>query len=435
MKKALTSILVLALGHSCLNGQEIFLPSTLYVICDCENKTVLYPEGFIARCGQSLDFEGKRELAISAETDSITISSKEAWKKRIKTDIIPAYMSHIPSGAKARVLCIGESTTAMQCRNPCTEEGSPKNWVALVQEILSPAIHVTGDIGHGGWSSYTYLNWPCAAKLDKNAPVSFFKMETMWYALGLYTRTGQEFNASTEQLSLIALTPFGKYKMDGHPQLWKLVQHLGKREGYPKFVNMDNYDGSSVQIAQLHQWAEELMDNPQNPFYDKATARSTDHAFSLETFLERSGEQAPTHVVLNIGINDGDGSNSPASSRECFEKLLKCFGNLPVAHFVNRWPGVCDPDSWPEARCRKYDVNGNTANLLRLQKEWRTVTAANDNWYELDVWHCQYPASQSDEKMEDGILDCSRNDVHTGYMGIVTSAWQVAGWLCHCLSS
>ena len=54
--------------------------------------------------------------------------------------------------------------------------------------------------------------------------------------------------------------------------------------------------------------------------------------------------------------------------------------------------------------------------------------------YLLDVWHCQSPVSQHEEKYSGGVLDCSLNDVHTGYEGQMSAARQVLGWLYHCLS-
>lgn len=416
-------------------GQSCFPTSVIYSRTDCPERTVLYPEGFMSQSGVYLTFDGSREVEISASLDRVTLTDPSGNRIEEKVSVVISDPSSLPSKLKARVLCFGESTTEIRCKDPRDPFSKGKNWVMIAREDLPKGVELTGNIGHGGWATYTYLNWPCAAKLDPNTPDSFFKPETMWYALGLESQTGEKFDGSKEQLSLIAVTPFGKNPMDGSKALWELVQRLSKRREYPEFGCEDDYTGSESQIEYLREWAGELMDNPINEFYDKNTARKGDHAFSLKAYLKRSGEKAPTHVIINIGINDGDGANSLESSRECFEKLVRCFGDIPVAHFVNRWPGVCDKAMWEGYRPRQYDINGNTFNLLRLQNEWRSVADKYENVYELDVWHCQFPASQLEEKLgKDGVLECSKNDVHTGYMGEVSSAWQVVCWLTYVLN-
>lgn len=433
MKRFLLTLLLLTLAAIAAEGQEIFYPSTIYCMKDNPRKTVLYPEGFMARRGNFLSINGMREMPLSEGMDSIRIVDNESHSRSVALDIITADPAAIKPGTKARVLCFGESTTEMRCRSPFNTTEKPRNWVMMAQEQLPAGIELTGNIGHGGWSTYTYLNWPCAAKLDPNTPPSFFKPKAMWYALGLATATGEEFSGSRDQLSLIAVTPFGRYPMDGCRELWELVQLLGRRNGYPAFDDDSAYSGTKAQIKALRDWAEELMDNPINEFYDKKTARKGDHAFSLAAYLKRSGTKAPTHAVINIGINDGDGANSLESSRQCYEKLIDCLGGIPVAHYVNRWPGVCDKSLWPGFLPRQYDINGNTANLLRLQQQWREAAAQRTNLYELDVWHIQAPASQLEEKIAAGVIDCSKNDVHTGYFGIESSAHQVVCWLIHIL--
>lgn len=429
-------------------AQAIFMPSVIYGRSDCPERTVLYPEGFVGEDGTAFSFCGKRELALTADTDSVVLCSGDnscaAEDIRVAAEdncfsvavqVVMTAPEDLPRKVRARVLCFGESTTAIRCTDPYNPASEGKNWVMLASEDLPEGIELTGNIGHGGWATYTYLNWPCAAKLDPNAPETFFKPETMWYALGLKSQTGEEYSGSLEQLSLMALTPFGKNLMDGAECLWKLVQRLGTVQGYPGFHYDEEYTGSAEQLALLNAWADDLKDRPLNEFYDRKTAEKGDHAFSLEAYLRRSRERRPTHVIVNIGINDGDGANSLESSRICFEKLMRCFGDIPVAHFVNRWPGVCDKTLWEGYIPRQYCINGNTLNLLRLQKEWRETASKLGNVYELDVWHCQYPASQFEEKLTpDGRLDCSLNDVHTGYMGEVTTAWQAVCWLYHILS-
>lgn len=429
-------LLAFACGQAAVpvQAQAVFMPSVIYGRADCPERTVLYPEGFAGEDGIAFSINGGREVPLTADTDSIVLCSGDMSFK-VKVPVVMTDPEALPRRVRARVLCFGESTTAMRCKDPYNPDSKGKNWVMLASEDLPEGVELTGNIGHGGWATYTYLNWPCAAKLDNNAPDTFFRPETMWYALGLAGQTGEKYTGSPEQLSLMAVTPFGKNAMDGAEPLWELVQRLGSEKGYPAFPHKEKYTGSEKQIRYLNEWAGELMEMPLNEFYDRETAKKGDHAFSLKAYLKRSGERRPTHVIVNTGINDADGANSLESSRLCYEKLMECFGNIPVAHFVNRWPGVCDKTLWSGYIPRQYCINGNTRNLLRLQKEWRDAAARLCNVYELDIWHCQHPASQLEEKVTSGgKLDCSLNDVHTGYMGEVSTAWQAACWLYHMLS-
>lgn len=410
-------------------GQPVFMPSVIYGRSDCPWRTVLYPEGFVGEKGVTFTINGAREAALTEDMDSVLLCSGDT-SFTVKIPVVLTDPEELPRNVRARVLCFGESTTAVRCRNPYDTDGEGKNWVMLATEELPDGVEMTGNIGHGGWATYTYLNWPCAAKLDPHAPETFFRPEEMWYALGLESLTGEKFNGSARQLSLIVHTPFGKYQMDGSPALWELVRRLGTENAYPDFPVNEKYTGSQEQVSSLRDWAERLMDNPINEFYDRKTAENEDHAFSLDAYLERTGEGRPTHVIINLGINDGDGLNSIESSAQCHERLMKCFGNIPVAHFVNRWPGVCDTSLWEGYIPRQYEINGNTYNLLCLQEQWKAVDAKLDNIYGLDVWHCQFPASQLQERItQEGKLDCSLNDVHTGYMGEATTAWQAVCWL------
>ena len=334
-------------------AQEIFMPSVIYGRSDCPERTVLYPEGFVREDGILYSINGSRETALTENTDRVVLCSDDTCLT-VKVPVIMTDPETLPRNVQARVLCLGESTTAIRCKDPYSPAGAGKNWVMLASEDLPEGVELTGNIGHGGWSTYTYLNWPCPAKLDPNAPDTFFKPETMWYALGLESQTGEKYSGTVGQLSLMAVTPFGKNAMDGDESLWKLVQRLGSENGYPAFPHKEQYIGSPEQIKYLNVWAEELMKTPLNEFYDRETARKGDKAFSLEAYLKRSGERPPTHVIVNLGINDADGANSFESSRLCFEKLVCCFGNIPVAHFVNRWPGVCDKTMWEEYIPKQY---------------------------------------------------------------------------------
>jgi len=303
--------------------------------------------------------------------------------------------------------------------------------------------------------------------MDKGAPSHFFNSETMWYALGLRSVSGKDFNKEDWQYDLIAKTPFGKYTVDEHPCLIEFAKLVSGRYGYPVF------DGS------IQKWADDLATNPINEFYSQEAAKEGSHAFSLKKYIERyrtmddsgnrlesnrsnpSGHRVrgkdgrfytigtrivsqillkkvsvcfPSHIIINIGINDGDSASSIHATALSLEELICCFSGIPTAHFVMRWPGACYPGLWaPGYLPRQYSVNGNNDRVMSIMSEVAQWASGKDNIYILDVWHCQSPVSQHKEKFENGVLDCSLDDVHTGYYGQMSAGEQALGWLYHCL--
>ena len=457
---------------------HVFPPRALY---SYGNPVKVYPEGFVRERGQALLIDGGVETEVAAGLDSaaVTLSDRSGNSVKETLNIICTNFEDLPEGRRALVLCVGESTT--ETVNPDPVSGSFEkgwNWVSMMKSIsLRHGADVvclgTGTkkdapleacyTAHGGWSSYTYLNWPCAAKMDPGAPWHFFNSETMWYALGLRSVTGKDFNKEPWQYDFMVRTPFGKYPVDKHPCLLEFAERVSGRYGYQVF------EGS------IREWAEELASNPVTEFYSLEAAKEGPCAFSLSKYLERyrtmddcgnrleskrenpAGQKVrgkdgkiyhigtrivsqallkkvsvcrPTCVVVNIGINDGDSASSVPATAEALENLLGCFGPLPVAHFVMRWPGACYPELWaPGYIPRQYGVNGNNDRVMSIMSEVTSWAAGREGIYLLDVWHCQSPVSQHKEKYSDGVLDCSLDDVHTGYYGQMSAADQVLGWL------
>lgn len=441
------------------------------------NAVSIYPEGFVRARGQKLLADGKAATSIRPGTDSavVILTDQDGNSASERINLVCTRPDAVSGKGRALVLCVGESTTETQNPDPVSgsfERGG--NWVGMMQ--ATSRTHGTdvlclgtrnGSTAHGGWSSYTYLNWPCAAKMDPGAPKHFFSSETMWYALGLQGITGKAFNKEAWQYDMMAGTPFGKYPVDEHPSLLEFAKSVSGRYGYPVF------DGS------LQDWAEELATDPVNEFYSPEAAREGQFAFSLEKYLERyrtlddsgnrlesrrdnpSGQKVrgkdgkfytigtrivtrallskvsvcrPTQVVVNIGINDGDSASSVPATAVALENLLGCFGSLPVAHFVMRWPGACYPALWsPGYLPRQYSVNGNNDRVMAIMGEVAEWASDKEDISLLDVWHCQSPVSQHKEKYSGGVLDCSLDDVHTGYYGQMSAADQVLGWLYRCL--
>ena len=482
MKKHVLALLLLSLCAQVFSQESlrIFPSGTLY---SAGGNVTVYPEGFVLEAGQKLFIDGEKEAVLRPGVIVVTLSDGS----RLAEDTVRVVAAS-PSSRRLRVLCIGESTTATVSRNPwsgSTDDGW--NWVSMMQTrgardgadiVCLGTESLTGQASytaHGGWSAYTFLTWPCAAKIDPHAPSHFFKAEAMWYALGLRSVTGEPYNGETRQHDLMARTPFGKYRPDGDAVLWNFVREVSGTHGYPEFTGKGKYKGSAKQLAALEKWTLALAENPVNEFYSLEAARSGDCAFSLEAYLERyrtmddngirlpavsenparervrgsDGKYytigsrivtrallkkvsvcAPTHVVVNIGINDGDSGTSVDAAAGALSALMSCFGTLPCAHFVNRWPGACNPALWgPSFKPRQYGINGNNTRVMAILRLFREWASGRPNIDVLDVWHCQNPASQLEEKLQDGVLVCDKDDVHTGFSGQMSSSLQVLGWL------
>ena len=280
-----TSSLIISAICLLMQGQggfPVYPAGTLY---SYGNPVNVYPEGFVRTRGQKLLADGKPEAVIQPGTDStaIVLTDQNGQSATECISLVCTSPEAVSGKGRALVLCVGESTT--ETRNPEPRTGSFErggNWVGMMQ--AASMAHGTDVIclginnlstAHGGWSSYTYLNWPCAAKMDPGAPPHFFNSESMWYALGLQGITGKAFNKEAWQYDMMAGTPFGKYPVDEHPSLLEFAKSVSGRYGYPVF------DGS------IRDWAEELATNPVNEFYSLEAAREGQFAFSLETYLER----------------------------------------------------------------------------------------------------------------------------------------------------
>ena len=461
---------------------HVFPAGTLY---SYGNPIQVFPEGYVLIRGQKLMADGKIETVAPPVTGiaSVTLTNEQAECTTEELRIINTTPDLPALSRGALVLCIGESTTETQNPNPFTgsfDQGW--NWVSMSKVITAghgipitflgtsskPGSSIEACYtAHGGWSSYTFLNWPCPAKMDPGAPGHFFNSETMWYALGLKGITGKDYSKEAWQHDLIARTPFGKYPVDNHPSLKAFAKSVSGRHGFPVFSGC------------IRKWALELARNPINEFYSLEAAGEGTCAFSLDTYLGRyrtmddkgnrlvsysenpAGERVrgkdgryynigsrivsqallqkisvcrPTHVIINVGINDGDSACSTDAAAESLESLLDCFGAIPTAHFVMRWPGACYPELWePDYLPRQYSVNGNNERVMAIMSAVRQWSQDKAGIYLLDVWHCQSPVSQHQEKYADKVLDCSVNDVHTGFAGQMGAAGQVIGWLYHCL--
>lgn len=434
-------ILLLSFFWPCLllaQGQ-IFPAGTLYG----SGPVTVYPEGFVAAPGQELVLNGGREAVLDGPA-TLVVTDRVGSSVSVDVNVIVTPAQAVEPSARALVLCIGESTCGLVNANPYTGSYAEGwNWASMLRylsledgvdirclgtESLPGASLDACYTAHGGWSAYTFLNWPVAAKMDPGAASSFLHADAMWEALGLDRVTGKPYNRELWQHNIMARTPYGKYTPTKKVTSAFVNEFFSEEGGFSLETYLERYRtlddcGDVLPAVGTNPAGEEVWGRDGKRY--KVGSRITSQAL-----LARIKVCRPTHVVLNIGINDGDSACSVEVAAEGLASLMDRFGDIPVALFVNRWPGVCRSELWEGYVPRQYAMNGNNTRVEAIFSQLSSWADARENRYILDVWHTQFPASQHEEKLlPDGRLDCSVNDVHLGYYGQLTAARQVQGWL------
>lgn len=444
MKRILLILLIWPCALLAQGQIPLFPAGTLYG----SGPVAVYPEGFVAVPGQELTLSGLREQVLEGP-GTLTVEDRSGVSARVALDVVITPASAVPSDARALVLCVGESTCGLVNANPYTgSRAEGWNWASMLRYLAredrvdirclgTESVPGTGldafYTAHGGWSSYTFLNWPVAAKMDPWAPASFLKADDMWVALGLERVTGKAYEGAPWQHDLIACTPYGKYRSEKPIPGAGVNEFFSEGEGFSLETYLARYrtlddSGEPLPAIGVNPAGETVWGSDGKRY--QVGSRITSQAL-----LRRVQVCRPTHVVLNLGINDGDSACSVEVSAHNLIALMDRFGDVPVALFVNRWPGVCCPELWEEYVPRKYGMNGNNTRVEAILTLLSEQLQGRPNRFLLDVWHTQYPASQHEEKLlPDGRLDCSVNDVHLGYFGQRSAAAQVLGWLYWLLS-
>ncbi len=113
----ITYVIAFMLVSAAMSGQVIFPPSVIYGRTDCPGRTVIYPEGFVAERGSVLSISGARE-AVAADTLCTVELCSGTSSASVPLHVVMTDPDALPHDVYARVLCFGESTTAMRCSNP-----------------------------------------------------------------------------------------------------------------------------------------------------------------------------------------------------------------------------------------------------------------------------------------------------------------------------
>jgi len=118
--------------------------------------------------------------------------------------------------------------------------------------------------GYGGWQSASHLYWSRNWEL----PTS----QGMFDLLGLGDGTGTDYG-DTGDGELVRTTPEGKYTPKDTP-------------AFIDYINT-NLGASATNYSEAVALLDNLESNPENPFYDKATAVAKDVAFSFKAYYDR----------------------------------------------------------------------------------------------------------------------------------------------------
>ena len=193
------------------------------------------------------------------------------------------------------------------------------------------------QIGKGGWSAYSFLRFPTNIRQEGAGTMS---EKLAWDALGLGRRElyGNTYDESAtytpyvadveHRIQYLTEVAMGYYHWDYSTELLRWAEGGSSQSVY--------VPGNTTQQATIDAAMENLLNHPENPFYDWATAINSDgeYAFSLAKYLERYktladdgvtrlviGETAgtevtqswqlaeydvckPSHVTLELGMND-----------------------------------------------------------------------------------------------------------------------------------
>lgn len=360
-----------------ISKDDILFPNyvySVYNVGDAYRRIVqkIWFEGILRVRGKNISINGGRCLNLasySSPTDSTSSTLKDIEVRSIADTIKAGQFSLVTTknnviiGKTIKHLAIGDSWTAQNNLSMDGKSEGPWNYASVVMEEFIRAGIDLGDTtakmiqlgrksswrrnghykdqeyyirssaeGNGGWSAYSYLRFPFSIRTGNDGTMS---EKLAWDALGLgrkqvYGNTYDETAAYTEyvpgvedRVKYLTEVAMGYYHWDYSTELLNYAGVTG------------SYTGTAEQKAAIDAKMEDVLNNPVNPFYDWATARSTNgaYAFSLAKYLERyktleddgvtrlvvgstAGTEItsdyinrydickPTHVTIELGMND-----------------------------------------------------------------------------------------------------------------------------------
>lgn len=230
--------------------------------------------------------------------------------------------------------------------------------------------------GRGGWAACSFLRFPFSIRTTNRGTMS---EKLAWDALGLGRKElyGNAYDESAPYTPYVADTEhrvqyltevaMGYYHWDYSTELLRWAEGSGSQSVYVA--------GNTAQQQTIDAAMEAALNNPENPFYDWATAISSDgeYAFSLAKYLERYktladdgitrlviGETAgteitqpyqladydickPSHVTIELGMNDYNGLTAQQKADDviALANVIKAFdSNIKIGIMTVHYNGA-----------------------------------------------------------------------------------------------
>lgn len=342
------------------------------------------------------------------------------------------------------------------------------------------------DEGRGSWTTQNYLRHFAHTTTTASGSGSSFGNRIAWDSLGLgrkipygtdYSETSEyeEYTYSEAQRKLIQTTPHGYYHWDYSEELWQYLK--SKRPTY--FEGLDIFEASEADKSAIDLAMENLLDFPDNPFFDRNTARETgSYAFSLKRYLERyrtleedgktrltvgstAGERitdnnidnidvcVPTHITIELGENDrwwypNDPDQTVSDIQLMMQAIHSEYPAIHVGFLTTRMMGVFYPENWNDiaivremsvsANAFKYDINEGLTKALGSVDD----QAASRCWL-IPTYHC-HSALSFQQTREDTVLASGEKVIvgatdinHPGCEANATMGYQILGWIYYTL--
>lgn len=456
----------------------------------------------------------KNNNNVEVSNFSLTLDGVGYKTKTKNVNLISTKIS-VAKGKNIRYLAIGDSITASQipnmdgnyiggwCYPSITKEMWLKDNIDFKKQLGNMLLIGTTNFketkftynseeidlrgfseGRGGWATANYLRHAtlvCARGSVSEDSSKQTHAETSWLLLGLETKQPidsvynseaekETWTGSSEQDNLIRTTPTGKYHWDYGANLWNWCK---KRSSSLQ----GDYIGSELQKQQIDTVINTLLDNPENPFFDKEIAKEHDYAFSLTTYINRyktlqddgntrlivnntAGTKitndninsidvcTPTHITIELGENERWWYNVTAEQTcEDIEKIASIINDeYPdiIVGFINpRYVGVFYASKWVSyAFCGEMSFTSNRfkydMNKI-MQNKWGNAANKTGNCF-LPCYFVQSPLYRSQSRYDISLLNNenviigSTDPNHPGLLSHVGIAHQVLSWIYYTLS-
>ncbi|SBO15764.1 Hypothetical protein TFLO_1785 [Trichococcus flocculiformis] len=334
--------------------------------------------------------------------------------------------------------------------------------------------------GRGSWCTVNYLRHMLHTITSGSTTTSFAGVDA-WDSLGLGRKIAidgtydegvayETYTGTNAQKLLIAQTPHGKYHWDYTANLWAWLD--------AKYAEVSGaYAGSAEQKTLIDTKMNYLMDNPSNPFFDKAVAKATgDYAFSLTKYLARYKTLAddgvtrlvvgstagshvtdataydvctPTHITLEVGENDRWHFGGVMTAQLTADDNLKIMNAIAAEYpaikagfITTRMMGPMFPEKWSDvADVSPMSVGSNEFkyDMNKIVQTALGTLASQTTKYFIPTYFTHsltsFSSTRKDIDLETGKeVSVGGTDInHPGIQCYWSMAYQILAWIYYTL--